>query len=140
MVYDNHRPRLGINVGVYNPPNSSKKEQRALRLLASQYFLNGGVLFKRHYNGLHLRCITQEEAKTTMDQIHFGACGTDMNGKMLATKIIKLGYYWTTMETDCIQFVKHCDICQKYANAQHIPPSLLHTMASPSYHRKNHST
>ena len=40
------------------PPNSSKKEQRALRLLASQYFLNGGILFKRHYNGLHLRCIT----------------------------------------------------------------------------------
>ena len=54
-----------------------------------------------------------------------------MNGRMLAIKIIKLGYYWTTMETDCIQFVKHCDICQKYANAQHIPPSLLHNMASP---------
>ena len=41
------------------PPNSSKKERRALRLLASQYFLNGGILFIKHYNGLHLRCITQ---------------------------------------------------------------------------------
>ena len=60
------------------PPNSSKKEQRALRLLVSQYFLNGGILFKRHYSGLYLRCITQEEAKVTMDQIHSGACGTHM--------------------------------------------------------------
>ena len=55
------------------PPNSSTKEQWALRLLASQYFLNGGILIKRHYNGLHLRCITQEEAKATMNQIHSGA-------------------------------------------------------------------
>jgi hypothetical protein len=66
-----------------------------------------------------------------MDQVHAGVCGTHMSGKMLTSKIIKLGYYWTTMEKDCFNFVRTCDICQKHANAQHIPPSLLHTLSSP---------
>ena len=36
------------------PLNSSKKEQWALRLLASQYFLNGVILFKWHYVGTYI--------------------------------------------------------------------------------------
>ena len=31
-----------------------------------------------------------------------------MNGRMLAKKILKMGYYWNTMETDCEDFVKSC--------------------------------
>jgi len=35
------------------------------------------------------------------------------------------------MEEDCHKYVKFCDTCQKYVNAQHIPPSLLHSLTSP---------
>ncbi|XP_074299813.1 uncharacterized protein LOC141630983 [Silene latifolia] len=34
-------------------------------------------------------------------------------------------------EHDCTQYVKKCHKCQIYANAQHIPPSLLYNLASP---------
>ena len=48
-----------------------------------------------------------------------------MNGKMLAKKILRMGYYWTTMETNCINFVKFCHDYQTHTNLNHIPPSEL---------------
>lgn len=113
------------------PPNASKKEQRALRLLSTQYIIQGGELYKRHYSGLHLRCVSQEESQRVMDRVHAGECGPHMSVRMLTMKLIKIGYYWTTMEDDCHRCVKHCDTCQKYSNAQHIPPSFLHSLVSP---------
>lgn len=73
--------------------NATRKQQRALRGLASQYLLQGGELYKRNYNGLHLLCITQQVGKTIMEHVHDGVCGTHMNSRLLASKIIKLGYY-----------------------------------------------
>ena len=54
-----------------------------------------------------------------------------MNAKMLVQKIQRQGYYWTTMERDCHEYVKKCMKCQVYANLQHVPPSLLYTYTSP---------
>ncbi|PKI69364.1 hypothetical protein CRG98_010246 [Punica granatum] len=47
-----------------------------------------------------------------MEEVHGGNCGPHMNGLMLAKKIMRLGYYWSTMETDCVKHVRHCHRCQ----------------------------
>ena len=49
-----------------------------------------------------------------MEEIHQGICGPYMNGRMLAMKILRIGYYWNTMETDCVDFVKSCHDCQTH--------------------------
>ena len=54
-----------------------------------------------------------------------------MNGRMLAKKILRIGYYWNTMETDCVDFVKSCHDCQTYANLNHMTPSELYNMTPP---------
>ena len=54
-----------------------------------------------------------------------------MNGKKLAKKILRMGYYWNTMETNCISFVKSCHDCHTHANLNHVPPSELYSMTSP---------
>jgi len=113
------------------PPHASKKAKRALQRLSSQYLIQGGQLHKRSYHGRLLLCLATEEAKTVMDNVHAGVCGTHMNGKLLVRKIITLGYYWITMEKDCFEYAKKCDTCQRNANLQHIPPSLLYTFTSP---------
>lgn len=66
-----------------------------------------------------------------MEEIHEGVCGPHMNGIMLAKKILRQGYYWSTMETECVQYVRQCHKCQIHANLMHIPPSKLHSMTSP---------
>ena len=54
-----------------------------------------------------------------------------MNGRMLAKKILRIGYYWNTMETDCVDFMKSCHDCQTHTNLNHVPPSELYNMTSP---------
>ena len=73
----------------------------------------------------------KDEVKRIMEEIHQEICDPHMNGKMLAKKILRMGYYWFTMETNCIDFVKYCHDCQTHANLNHVPPSELYSMTSP---------
>ena len=66
-----------------------------------------------------------------MEEIHQGICGPHMNERMLAKKILKIGYYWNTMETNCVDFVKSCHDCQTHATLNHVPPSELYSITSP---------
>ena len=116
--------------GTY-PPDIDKRGQRAIRLLASQYLLMQGELYKRTPLGVNLRCLDHSQAQKVMEEVHDGECGPHMSGPMMAKKITRLGYYWTTMESDCIKYVRHCHNCQIFGNVQHVPPSMLYTMTSP---------
>ncbi|GMY29549.1 transposase family protein, partial [Fagus crenata] len=75
-----------------------KKDRRALRITATQYIICGGVLYKRSYEGIHLRCVDEVEAERLINEVHLRACGPHMNGKMLARKILRMSFYWTTLE------------------------------------------
>ena len=66
-----------------------------------------------------------------MEEVHQGIYGPHLNGRMLAKKILKMGYYWNTMETDCVDYVKSSHDCQTHANLNHVPPSELYNMTSP---------
>ncbi|RVW92946.1 hypothetical protein CK203_032767 [Vitis vinifera] len=66
-----------------------------------------------------------------MREVHAGVCGPHMGGHMLARKIMRTGYFWLTMETDCCQFVQRCLECQIHGDLIHVPPSELHALTSP---------
>ena len=44
---------------------------------------------------------------------------------------MRLGYYWLTMESDCINFARKCHKCQIYGDKIHVAPSPLHVITSP---------
>ena len=50
---------------------------------------------------------------------------------MLARKIMRTGYFWLTMETDCCQFIQRCPECQIHGDLIYVPPSELHALTSP---------
>ena len=50
---------------------------------------------------------------------------------MLARKIMRSGYFWLTMETDCFQFVQRFPECQMDGDFIQVPPSELHALTSP---------
>lgn len=94
-----------IEKGEY-PPGANKKDQTTLRKLASQYIICGGSLYQRSHCGVHKLCVYGHEAARIMEEIHEGVCGPHMNGLILAKKILRQGYYWSTMETECVQYVR----------------------------------
>src|SRR3954467_15865878 len=66
-----------------------------------------------------------------MHEIHEGSFGTHANGHSMAKKMLRAGYYWLTMESDCYKFVKKCHKCQVYADEIPSPPTLLNVISSP---------
>ena len=54
-----------------------------------------------------------------------------MNGHMLARKIMRMGYFWLTIQSDCIRHVGHCHLCQIYANKINAPPNELQPLSAP---------
>uniref|UniRef100_A0A2N9GR80 Uncharacterized protein n=1 Tax=Fagus sylvatica TaxID=28930 RepID=A0A2N9GR80_FAGSY len=76
-------------------------------------------------------CYKEEKVKQIIEDIHEGAYGPHMNAHMLSRKILRLGYYWTTMEADCAAHVRRCHKCQIHGNLKHMPPMPLYSMSSP---------
>uniref|UniRef100_A0A2N9F6L7 Integrase catalytic domain-containing protein n=1 Tax=Fagus sylvatica TaxID=28930 RepID=A0A2N9F6L7_FAGSY len=72
-----------------------------------------------------------EEANRLIQEMHVGLMGAHTNGPFLARKIMRAGYYWLTMERDCIRHVQTCHKCQMYQKCKNAPPQYLHIMASP---------
>ncbi|XP_074301297.1 uncharacterized protein LOC141632673 [Silene latifolia] len=122
---------LNYHLGRGFPPDSDVRTQRAIKRFAAQFILSQGKLYKKSKEGVLLLCVGEKEAQRIMEEVHNGTCGPHMNGRMLAIKIMRIGYFWSTQEHDCTQYVKRCHKCQIYANAQHIPPLLLYNFASP---------
>ena len=54
-----------------------------------------------------------------------------MNDKVLAKKIARQGYFWLTMETDCVKFMKKYHNCQAYGDVSHLSSMELQGMTSP---------
>ena len=90
------------------PKEENSKEKYILRILTCNYASHDGVLYKRMLNGTQLRCFKKDEAGEVMREIYAGVYGSHMNGIILAKKIVRQGYYWLSMEKDCIQTVRQC--------------------------------
>ena len=45
--------------------------------------------------------------------------------------MIRVGYFWPTMQKNAVELVKKCDKCQWFSNVQHIPGELLTSISSP---------
>ncbi|RDY04217.1 Tf2-11, partial [Mucuna pruriens] len=75
--------------------------------------------------------VDAEEAVYIIQEVHEGVCGTHIGGRALARKISRVGYYWLTLKADCVDYVKRCDKCQRFADNDQAPTEQLHTVASP---------
>ncbi|RDX64827.1 Tf2-9, partial [Mucuna pruriens] len=98
---------------------------------ATKYTILGQQLYRRGFSFPLLRCLDEEESLYVHKEIHEGICGTHIGGRTLASKIAKAGYYWPTMKRDCMEYVKKCDKCQRFAEGHKAPPENLHHVISP---------
>ncbi|KAG8501630.1 hypothetical protein CXB51_004048 [Gossypium anomalum] len=113
------------------PEQATENDKRTLRRLANDYVLDGEILYKKRKDQVLLRCVDTIEAKKILEEVHEGVCGTHANGFTIARQIMRFGYYWSTMEGDCIRYDKKCHKCQIYGDKIHVPHSPLYVMTSP---------
>ncbi|XP_057948331.1 uncharacterized protein LOC131144003 [Malania oleifera] len=113
------------------PIGAFNNDRKTIRRLAMGFFLDGEILYKRNHDMTLLGCVELQEARQIIQEVHDGVCGTHAGGHSLAQKILRSGYYWITMERDCIEYVRKCHKCQIYGDHIQVPPTQLQVLSAP---------
>nr|XP_043639453.1 uncharacterized protein LOC122610538 [Erigeron canadensis] len=87
-------------------------EARKIRIKAPQYKLMEGNLYKKAFLSPWLRCVGPKQAETIIFEIHEGICGLHVGPRSVATKALRLGYFWPTMHRDGTTLLQDCEACQ----------------------------
>ena len=88
-----------------------KEAARKLKVQATRFVLIKDVLYKKGFSRSYLRCLILEEADYVMREVHEGVCENHSRSRSLVHKLMRVGYYWLTMQKDAIAYVKACDEC-----------------------------
>ncbi|XP_068475077.1 uncharacterized protein [Phaseolus vulgaris] len=76
----------------------------AMRKKASRFVLVGDDLYKRGYSTSLLKCVSKIEAEYILKELHHGACGLHSGAQTMATRVLRVGYYWPTLRAECADF------------------------------------
>jgi hypothetical protein len=96
---------------------------------AKSYVLVGDKLYRRGAtSGVLMKCVSREEAKDILDEIHKGVCGNHASCRTLVSKAFRRAFYWPTALGDAEELVRRCQGCQYFAKQQHVPAYKLLTI------------
>eukprot|EP00253_Pinus_taeda_P018491 PITA_18491 len=105
----------------YAPSYLDHTKKKAIRLKAKKYKLLNDVPFRKNYDSVLLRCLEESEAKNVLQELHDGPAGGHYAGDATAYKILRAGYYWSTLFRDSHNYVRKCQVCQTAARRQKKP-------------------
>jgi hypothetical protein len=75
------------------PEDFDAWKRRALRLKLARYQLIFGVLFRRNFDNVLLRCLEQDGALKVLSSLHEGPIGGHFGAEVTTHKILRVGYY-----------------------------------------------
>ena len=92
---------------------------------AGTFTLVNNELYKRSKSGILQRCITPEDGKALLRDIHGGDCGHHASSRAIVGKAYRSGFYWLTADQDAKDMVRRCEACQRFATKPHAPATEL---------------
>jgi hypothetical protein len=78
----------------------------------------------------HYSCISQNEGRELLQEIHSAICGSHIGPRALLAKAIRQGLYWPTHIKDVEKIVKTYEACQNFS--PHPSKPLAETQLIPS--------
>jgi hypothetical protein len=105
------------------PTSSSRDERRRIRHQAKNYLILDDTLYQRGVDCILHRCLTHEEVVIVLNDCHTGACGGHLSGLATTQKILREGYFCSTLIKDCIESVKKCHPCQVFSRKMRAHPT-----------------
>lgn len=91
----------------------------------------GNQLYMKRYTTTYWWCLSPKVGSYVLREIHEDIYGNHSNAWLLVHKMIRQGYYWSTMQRDAIELVLRCDKCQRYVNIPMLPPEPSTPILSP---------
>jgi hypothetical protein len=98
-----------------------KEEATRIIRRSKNYVLVGDKLYKQAASSrVLLKCITADEGKEILGEIHSGCCGNYAASRTLVGKAFHFGFYWLTALKDIEELIRKCKGCQMFARQAHI--------------------
>jgi hypothetical protein len=117
------------------PPGIDPKSTEATCILrhSKGYVLVGRNLNKRgSASDILMKCVSTEEDKEILQEIHEGMCGNHAASRTLVSKVFRSGFYWPTALADAKALIRRCTNCQFFGKQPYVPAHNLITI-SPSW-------
>src|SRR4051812_872991 len=92
---------------------------------SQSFVLINGELHRQNPADVFQRCVSPEEGRAILNEIHSGDYGHHAGSRSLVAKAYRHGFYWLTAHADAEAIVKKCDGCQHYAKQAHVPAQEL---------------
>ncbi|XP_026450904.1 uncharacterized protein LOC113351047 [Papaver somniferum] len=107
-----------------------RKEANNIKSKATNYEVREGILYRRSYMGLLMRCLSRKEGIEIMKSIHYGDARNHSGTISLAHKTRTQGYFWPYMHKDAKDISTRCEACQRYVKKIHSPCTSLNSVLS----------
>jgi Integrase zinc binding domain len=89
------------------------QQRRKFLSEVKHYFWDDPLLFKLGVDGIHRRCIPEDEMSSVMFHCHSSPYGGHSATDKTVAKILEAGFFWPALFKDVRNFVKACDKCQR---------------------------
>src|SRR5436189_543020 len=66
-------------------------------------------LYRKGTSGILMRCISKEDGRRLLKEIHSGICGNHAASRTLVGKAYRQGFFWPTAVTDADELVRKCE-------------------------------
>jgi len=92
------------------------EEGKKIKRNSMRYTLVDGALFRHGFTHPILTCVSGDECTRIMSELHKGVCGSHLGGRSLASKVVRVGFYWPTVREDCVRYAQRCRQWQLHAD------------------------
>ncbi|OMO94091.1 reverse transcriptase [Corchorus capsularis] len=89
---------------------TNHQDARNLKRKVQRFFMKGNELYRTSFGGSPLKCVSPADVTSLLEETHGGTNGAHEGGLKLYKKLLDLGYYWLTMETDATSHVRRCHL------------------------------
>ena len=90
----------------------NKSKARFVKLKATKFCILNGYLYWKDPCVILLKCLLEYEARKNIKEFHKGDCGGHHYWKATVKKILRAGFYWSTIFSDVYKEVAACHECQ----------------------------
>nr|AAT77381.1 putative polyprotein [Oryza sativa Japonica Group] len=95
---------------------------------AKIYCMIGDDLYKKAPNGVLLNCVSSDDGRHFLLDIHERICESHAAGQTLVRKAFRQGFFWPTSLKDVCDMVQRCKACQFHSKHTKLPAQALQTI------------
>ena len=88
-----------------------EEEARQIVRRSKAFTVIKGQLFRESVTGVCQKCITPEEGRMILNDIHSGTCGHHASSRTIVAKAYRAGFYWPHANEMAKEIVDKCEGC-----------------------------